>query len=106
MNRRRIRATFLLRCVILAACLLLFVAVINLTRSLWLTAGALAVLGVTWFIGIEGRLLPEWIEHSLTRRAARSGKPVHSIWFVDLDAEDDRLREEFYDKSRDNPTIR
>jgi hypothetical protein len=106
MSGRRIRATFLLRCVTFAACVVLFVAILYLVRSLWLTVGSLAVLAVVWFIGIEWGFLPDWIEHSLTRRAGRSGKPVDSIWFVDLDAEDDKHREEVYDKSRNNPTIR
>ena len=106
MKRRRVRATFLLRCVILAACVALFAVAAYLTRSLWFVAATLIVLSLIWFIGIEGGLLPEMIEHWLARRAAQSEKAVDSIWFVDLDAQDDKLRESFHDESSNNPTIR
>lgn len=106
MKHRRIRPTFLLRCIVLAACVVLFAALLYVTRSLWWITGTLTLLSLVWFIGIEGGLLLEWIEHLLSGRAAQSEKPVDSLWFVDLDAQADRLREEFYKKSRDNPTIR
>jgi len=87
MKHRRVRPTFLLRCVILAACVGLFAAVVYVTRSLWWTAGALTLLSLVWFIGIEYGLLLGWIEHWLSRRAVQSEKPVDSLWFVDLDAQ-------------------
>jgi len=84
----------------------LFAGVVYVTRSLWWTAGALALLSLVWFIGIEYGLLLGWIEAWLSGRAAHSEKPVDSLWFVDLDAQADRLREEFHEQTRDNPTIR
>ena len=103
---RRVRATFLLRCVILAACIALFVGVICLGASTGWTLGTLGFAAVLWFVGIEGGLLPLALEQVVVRRAARSGSPVSSIWFVDLDQQRVREMESFHEDTRDNPTIR
>ena len=103
---RRVRATFLLRCVILASCVALLVGVLALGMGTRWAAGALVFAAVLWFVGIEGSLLPLAIEHVAVRRAARSRKRGSSIWFVDLDQESARQMQSFHDDTRDNPTIR
>jgi hypothetical protein len=62
---RRIRASFLLRCVCLAASF-----------------------------------------HVLVGRARKTGRPVDSIWFVDMDRKRRHMLDSFHDDTRDNPTIR
>lgn len=103
---RRLRATFLLRCVILAWCLLLVVAVLGLGMGTWWTLGALVFGALLWLVGIELGLLPLVLERAMVRHAARGGVRGSSIWFVDLDQEQEQQLRDFHDDSRDNPTIR
>jgi hypothetical protein len=103
---RRVRATFLLRCLILAGCLALCAAVFSLGIGIGWTAGTVVVAAVIWVVGIEGGLLPLAIERVVARRAARSGTPTSSIWFMDLDQQRRRQAERFQNDTRDNPTIR
>ncbi|MGE0145138.1 MAG: hypothetical protein AB7T19_17775 [Planctomycetota bacterium] len=103
---RRLRATFLLRCVLLIAAVGVFAAVLLVGQS---TGWALLILPFTvivWFVGVEGGLIPLVLEHLAVRRAARTGRPVSSIWFVDQDEQEARNRQKFYDQTRDNPTVR
>lgn len=103
---RRVRATFLLRCVLLAACIAAFAAVLFLAQSPGWTLSMLVLAAVLWLVGIEGGLLPLALEQLAVRRASRSGTPVSSIWFVDLDAQGPRDMQAFHDDTNDNPTLR
>lgn len=109
-SRRRIRATFLLRCVILLFCVAVFAgALFAVTVVKWPIGWGLAVLSalvVFWFVGLEGGLLPYLIERAAVRRAEKSGRPVSSPWFVDADQERRDEFERFSRATRDNPTIR
>lgn len=79
MPMRRIRASFLLRCVILAFCAALLSGVVLLGMETRWTIATLAVAAFMWFAAIEFGILPHLIERAAVRRAARSGKPVSSI---------------------------
>ena len=103
---RRVRASFLLRCVILAGNLGALVGFFLLGNSIGWSLGFLIFLVVFWFIAIEMDLLAMMIERILTRLAAASAEPVESIWFVDLDLEAKRERDNFEQETRKNPTIR
>ena len=103
---RRVRASFLLRCVILAACVAAFLTVLWLCATIGWIVGFVVFAVVLWFGVIEIGLLPMLIELIVVRRARRSGKPVDSIWFVDTEANEQRDQEQFFDDTRDNPTIR
>ena len=103
---RRVRATFLLRCVILVGSVAVFLGVLFLGLGSGWTIVTLMCVATIWVVGIEGDLLPLAIEHVVTRRAARGGKPMSSIWFVDLDRQRSRQTEGFHDDTRGNPTIR
>lgn len=96
----RVRATFFLRCVILAACVAMFVGIVCLGMGMGWTIGTWALALLLSCIGIA-----VLIEHVAVRRAGRS-RTVSSVWFVDLDQERIRERESFHDDTRDNPTIR
>jgi hypothetical protein len=103
---RRVRASFLLRCVLLAAKVAVGLAIVALSWWLGLRLVAiglvLAVLVVDEFALSGGSLL----ERLVTRRARRSARPVRSVWFVDLDDQDDRERADFQRLTEDNPTLR
>src|SRR5687768_256973 len=100
----KVRATFLLQCVIVAGCLALFLGVLAIgLGSRWIAA-TLVLAAVIWLVGIDW--LPVAIEHIVSRRATRSGKPKSSIWFVDLDRQRSRQMDDFQDDSRNNPTLR
>ena len=103
---RRVRATFLLRCVVLAACVGLFASVLLIGLSAGWTMVTFPLAAILWFVGIERGLLPVALEHMAVRRAARSGKQVSSIWFVDLDEQSRQDMQSFHDDTGDNPTIR
>lgn len=103
---RRVRATFLLRCVILAGSVALVACVVSLAQGSGWSLGTLGLLAVLWFVGIEVGVVPLALEQVAVRRAARSGAPVSSIWFVDLDEQRRRDLEHFHDSASDNPTIR
>ena len=103
---RRVRAKCLLRCVILASCVAALVGVSYLGMEAGWAISNLVFVAVLWLVGIEGGLLPLAIEYVVVRRAARSGKPVSSIWFVDLDQQRSQAMESFHDDTSDNPTIR
>jgi hypothetical protein len=103
---RRLRPTFLLRCVIGAVSLLLCGGVVLLMWSWGWTLAAVVVLIVVWFAELELELVSWLIERWLTRRAGAPDALVRSIWFVDRDAEAQRDLERFHDDTADNPTIR
>jgi hypothetical protein len=103
---RRVRATFLLRCVLLAASVGVFAAVVFATQSIGWTVATTAVVVAVWVVGIECDLLPIALEHFAVRRASRTGRPVSLLWFVDLDEKGRLARQAFHDETRDNPTIR
>lgn len=95
-----------MRCVILALCVTTFVLVLKFSASTGLTVVAVVSLVGTWFIGIEGGLIPYFIERALTKRASSSGEPLNSIWFVDLEQQRESNRHGFVEDTKDNPTIR
>ncbi len=103
---RRVRASFLLRCIILAVSVGIFIGVYSLVKSTGWTVGSLAFLLLFWFVGVESGLLPSMLERMAVRRAAEGGVPVSSIWFVDRDAARDRAMDRFHEETRDNPTLR
>ena len=76
--------------------------------TLHLTLTAFAVLAALWFVAFALELLPLAIERWLAHRAARSptgpGKR-RSLWFVDVDAEEDRRADERRERGRGNPTL-
>ncbi len=103
---RRLRATFRLRCVLAAFCIALPACVLILGQSTGWTLGTLALAAILWFVGIEAGLLPLALEYVAVRRAAQSGRPVSSTWFVDLDEQQRKGMQAFHDDTSDNPTIR
>lgn len=103
---RRVRATFLLRCVILAVSVGLVIGIFMLGLSTGWTLSSLVFLVVFWLVGIDLNLLPLAIEHFAVRRAARSGREVSSLWFVDVEAGRKRNFARFHKETEDNPTIR
>ena len=103
---RRVRASFLLRCVISAASIAAFLGVLQLGAAVGWTIGFIIFLATFWIVGVEGGLLPLLIEHVVVGRARKTGKPVGSIWFVDVDRQERRMMDSFHDDTRDNPTIR
>jgi hypothetical protein len=72
---RRVRASFLLRCVILAASVAIFAGMVLIGNSIGWTLGLLAFLVLFWLVCIEGALLPIFIERLLMRHARTSADP-------------------------------
>jgi hypothetical protein len=105
-RRRRVRATFLLRCVTLAVSFGLFLLVFGILSSPVLSVSTFLILCAVWFLGIECDLLPTVLEGLLLRRAGRAGGSMTSIWFVDRDALARRQGQSTTSSSSDNPTIR
>ena len=105
MARRRLRSTFLLKCVVLAASVGIFLLVLWLCSSMTLTAGVILFLIVFWFLGIEGGLLPFLLEYIIARQARRS-EHAESLWFLDLDEVDRKQAKAHSKTTRNNPTIR
>jgi len=103
---KEIRATFLLRCVVLAASVCLFVASFWLLNSVGLRLGTAVFLLVFWFVGIEADLLPAVLAWLLCRRAAREQGPLNNLWFVDREREKQAELDEHTRGSSNNPTIR
>ena len=105
---RRIRSTFLLRCVVLSASVGIFVVVLQLSLSLPrnFTIGTILFLIMFWGLGVEAGLLPYLLEHILVRRAKRSSEKVNSLWFVDIDQKKKQQFEAHPKATSDNPTIR
>jgi hypothetical protein len=103
---RRVRASFLLRCVILAFSVAIFAGIVLVGNSIGWTLGFLVFLVLFWFVCIEGDLLPILIEHLLMRHARTSADPVESIWVVDVDRKAKRERDDSYERTRKNPTVR
>ncbi|MFK7742518.1 MAG: hypothetical protein AB8H80_19555 [Planctomycetota bacterium] len=107
---RRLRATFLLRCVILAACVASVLAVVQLGLATGWIVATLAIAALLWFVGIEFGLLTLALERAAVRRAQRraagANGPIKSIWFVDVNAQGESKRKAFVDDTADNPTLR
>lgn len=103
---RRVRASFLLRCVILAGTVGVLVLLFGFGNSIGWSLWFVVFLAAFWLLAIEIGLLPLLIENILTRRAGASDAPVKSIWFVDLDLENKRKRVDFEQETRKNPTVR
>lgn len=93
---RRVRATFLLRCVIFASCVAPLVA------------GFYLGMGVVWMISavVVVAVLPLAIEQVAVGVAARSRRSFSSVWFVDLDQQQIQAMQSLHDDTSDNPTIR
>ena len=104
MNRRRVRPSFLLRCAVLAACLGAIFGVLELGLSTG--SGVLVLAAVLLWFATESGLLPYSLRRAVVSRGRCHGGPVRSIWFVDLDEQERRARDEFHDDTRDNPTLR
>ena len=102
---RKVRPTFLLRCVVLAASVVIFLLVLKLSTSVMITGGAVLFLIAFWFLGIEGDLLPLLLEHILIKKAQRAER-IDSLWFVDVDEERKRAFDDHSKGTSDNPTIR
>jgi hypothetical protein len=112
MVEKRVRATFLLKLVVLAASVGVFVFAFLLATSRPIQLGTIVFLSAFWLIGIEGELLPRLIERLAIRRAARTVGPVDSVWFIDVEAEERRKKEaharemeRMREATRDNPTL-
>lgn len=103
---RHLRATLLLRLVVMLGCAALVVAVVLLGASTGWTATAAAVAVAVWFLGVEAGLFVVPLERLARRSATARGGPVESVWFVDVDEQRRRARERFEEDTRDNPTIR
>ena len=93
---RRVRATFLLRCVIFASCVAPLVAGLYVGMGPAWMVGALAIVAV----------LPLAIELVLVGFAARSRRAFSSVWFIDIDQRRMQAMRSFHDDTSDNPTIR
>jgi len=100
---RRFRPTFLLRCVVLAVSVAIFLLVLNFSTSGTFTKTTIFALIVFWFLAIEAGLLPLIMEHLLVKKAEQS-KRSGSIWFVDIKRK--RKVDAQSDVNSDNPTIR
>ena len=103
---RRVRASFLLRCVLLASCVALFACACYLGQGTGWTPGTLVFVVVLWVVGIEGGLLPLALEQMAVKRASKSGRPVSSIWFVDQDEQSRQRMQQLHDDTSNNPTLR
>ena len=103
---RKIRATLLLRCVVLAASVCLFIAALWLLKSIGLRIGTVVILIAFWFLGIEAELLPTFLAWLLCRLASREQGQVDSLWFVDPDRKKQAELDDQTRGSSNNPTIR
>jgi hypothetical protein len=99
-SRRQVRASALLKAVVLVGCVGAVVGVLALAATpLWLL-----LVPVVWFCCIETDLLAGAIARCWPRH--RAGAPIDSIWLVDVEAERQRALADFHRDSQDNPTIR
>jgi hypothetical protein len=105
MRGRRLRATFLLRTVILVFCVGIFVAGFFLLASTPLTLAAVVFLVVFWFVGIELGILPMLIEHYATKAAGEDAHRGPSLWFVDLAAKERERVERLREGTKENPSL-
>jgi len=106
MRKRKLRPSFLLRCVTLGFCTGFAVAVFFIAGMGTITGSTLIAMLCLWFVGIEWGLLPDLIEHMLTQRAVNNNTGVvNSIWFVDEDEERRVEWEKHEDETSNNPTI-
>lgn len=103
---RHLRATFLLRLVVMFGGAALIVAVVLLGASTGWIATAAVVAAAVWFLGLELDLFLVPLVRLARRRATARGGPVESVWFVDVDEQRRRARARLEDETRDNPTIR
>ena len=101
----RLRPTFLLRVVVLSIAVAAFAAAWWLFDSIGWTLVTLGVAAVLWFVGIELELVPSLMARLAVSQARRRGLG-DSLWFVDVEAEQRRSREQSSDDTSDNPTIR
>jgi hypothetical protein len=112
MREKRLRATFLLKLVVLGASVGVFALALMIATSGPVRVGTIAFLALFWLIGVEGGLLARAIEQVATRRAARKPGPLNSTWFIDVDVEERRRRDEHHremerlrEPTRDNPSL-
>ena len=91
---RRVRATAALRCAIFAVCAAPLLAALACDSGFW------------FFVGLGALVFEYPFELLAVGLAARSKRPLRSVWFVDLDAQQLRERDEFHESTRDNPTLR
>ena len=103
---RRVRASFLLRRVLLAAMVGALIGFFWLGNSMGWSLAFVAFLVAFWVIAVELDMLPMTIEYGPTHWVSRSAAPIHSIWFVDLDRKAQRERRYFEQGTRKNPTLR
>lgn len=100
-----LRATFLLKIVLLLVAVALFLLAVWVVFSAEvLFIPGLIFLAVFWFVGLEVGLLIHFLEKWAAGYAARCGRPINPLWFVDRDAEKKREYERFEKQFRDNPT--
>ncbi len=105
-SRRRVRATFLLRCAILLACIAMTAIPVLLGVATGWTATAVLAAIVIWLVGIETDLLPGLLVFLAERRAAGAAAPASSLWFTDVGEERRRRLARFHAETEDNPTLR
>jgi pimeloyl-ACP methyl ester carboxylesterase len=98
----RYRPTFLLQVLVLVASVGAFVGLMALVDGPPLVV-ALIVLAA-WAIAVELEVLPRLVEWWLLRWAARHA-PASSIFYVDLQLEEQRARDERRREIRDNPSL-
>jgi len=102
---RRVRPTFLLHGAITLFCLAVLIGMVA-----WLGSGPVslvALVGLALFVllGIELELLPTLLEWYVVRWARKRPGPHGSVWFVDLDAEERRARNQQRADVEQNPTL-
>jgi len=102
---RRVRPTFLLHGGITLFCLAALIGMVA-----WLGSGPVslvALVGLALFVllGFELELLPILLEWYVVRWARHEPGPHGSVWFVDLDAEERRARDQQRADVEENPTL-
>jgi hypothetical protein len=103
--KRRVRPTLLLRTVIVAVSLAIFVAVMVALPRLRLNLLFTLDLLLLWFVALELEVLPLLLERAATRWAEEHSGPPRSLWFVDLAAEDAAERDGERTAVRSNPAL-
>ena len=104
--KKRVKSTFLLRCVVLIASLAIFAAACFVCNFGGMSLGTFAFLVIFWSLGVECNLLPILLEWIMVRRGNASTDACKSLWFVPIES----ARNDEFDKhirgTSNNPTIR